>query len=413
MAENTQNSSFGTGIAYYMGGKGDAMRTYLELLRKKANPAVQVNTKPEHLLSREARVDRLGKTVAEGVCQKQSRQYVVSRIMQQNPKLEDIHEKRDAIKQILLDPLYLVLEPDRGSDKKVIANLRKRIRAASIDKAQRTLKTEYKGRPRKPSIQEDPKVMKKHRDEIKEGTYKYEKVKGGILFVDGPSATDIRQGDIGDCYFVAALSAVADANPEFIKDMITDNGQGVYTVRFFKNGKPIYVKVDGDLPQTESGRLIYGRSTQKNELWVSLVEKAYAKLKGSYQKIGHGGYTQNVLSALTGKEATSYKHKYKSTGKLWSILSNAVRKNWPITVETHGNSKKKIYNKNNLVGWHVYTVIDVVEEQGKRYVVVRNPHGKREWNGDGADKVNDGIFKIPIEDYKKYFRETSIVKKSI
>ena len=66
-----------------------------------------------------------------------------------------------------------------------------------------------------------------------------------------------------------------------------------------------------------------------------------------------------------------------------------------------------------LVARHVYTVVGVAEENGKRYVVVRNPWGHGEWKGEGSDGNPDGIFKIPIEDYKKLFSCTDITKKAV
>ena len=56
---------------------------------------------------------------------------------------------------------------------------------------------------------------------------------GNPLFSNsGPTADDIFQGGTGDCYFMARLSAIADKNPEIIKKMVVDLGDGTYAVRF-------------------------------------------------------------------------------------------------------------------------------------------------------------------------------------
>jgi len=100
------------------------------------------------------------------------------------------------------------------------------------------------------------------------------------LFPHDPSPNDISQGQLGDCYLVSSLSAIAMQNPRAIKDAMRDNGDGTVTVRFFQRKPaegmeaghddvftPVYVTVDKIAPKT-SGAL--------NSLWVQMFERAYA-----------------------------------------------------------------------------------------------------------------------------------------
>jgi calpain-15 len=66
------------------------------------------------------------------------------------------------------------------------------------------------------------------------------------VFVDDPTPDDINQGALGDCYFLSALSVLAE-HPRRIKRIFkTDrvNEQGVYGVNVTKNGVPITVVLD-------------------------------------------------------------------------------------------------------------------------------------------------------------------------
>lgn len=144
-------------------------------------------------------------------------------------------------------------------------------------------------------------------------SYTYQAVSGS-LFQNGISADDIKQGQVGDCYYLATLSSIALEKPSYIQDMFIDNGDNTFTVRFFNSGVADYLTVDRFLP-TSGGNLVYasqGRSATNtgNELWVALAEKAYAQLaesgwsrgsgaSNSYSAI-EGGWMDDVMEQVTG-----------------------------------------------------------------------------------------------------------------
>ena len=85
------------------------------------------------------------------------------------------------------------------------------------------------------------------------GGYAYQAY-AGQLFVNGAAYTDIRQGQVGDCYLVASFGAVAKSDPGAISSMFMDNGDNTYTVRFYRsNGAADYVTVDRQLPTLSWG----------------------------------------------------------------------------------------------------------------------------------------------------------------
>jgi len=130
----------------------------------------------------------------------------------------------------------------------------------------------------------------------------------GSISPDGISPDDIDQGSLGDCYFMAALSTVAQQHPEVIRNAIKDNGNGTYTVTFNRDGRPVQVTVDAEFPVGEdldgnpTNTPAYAKTgSRADELWPMIMEKAYAQLQGnSYQKID-GGWPEKAVELITGR----------------------------------------------------------------------------------------------------------------
>ena len=76
-------------------------------------------------------------------------------------------------------------------------------------------------------------------------------------------------------------------------------------VRFCKNGEWVNVIVDDFIPCLESDRMPVFSRTTDNSLWVMIIEKAYAKLHGSYLAL-RGGFCHEALSDLTGCPTMHY-----------------------------------------------------------------------------------------------------------
>ncbi len=187
----------------------------------------------------------------------------------------------------------------------------------------------------------------------------------GNLFNGVPSRADTRQGMLGDCYFIAAIASIADRNPDAVRNMFIDNGDGTYTVRFFSSGSSgytaDYVTVNRRLPAYSNGQLGYsgfGQSISQTSttLWIALAEKAYAQwnetgLSGRdgtnrYSAI-EGGWMWYVNAQVLGADST-YAY-FSSSAK--STLVNALSASQAVTLGTWPNA-----STGGLYGSHAYIV---------------------------------------------------------
>ncbi|MCA2980194.1 MAG: hypothetical protein INH41_28750 [Myxococcaceae bacterium] len=249
--------------------------------------------------------------------------------------------------------------------------------------------------PPSPRDLADPAVLTKHTTDTS-----WKPVQGGTLYVDGISADDVLQGSIGNCYLVAALSSLAHANPDIIKNAIKDNGDNTFTVRFFEGGRPVNVTVDGDQATSASGTGRYAKSRDSKELWVGLIEKAYAQWKGGYEAIGNGGLAGSVMTALTGR-GTGWSSTTGNLDVLYTQVQRGAQTNKPMAAPTFGKDSGVDYTGTGVYAWHMYSVLGASEENGTKYIQLRNPWGRSEHGSDGKD---DGIFKMKLEDFAKLYQ---------
>ena len=128
------------------------------------------------------------------------------------------------------------------------------------------------------------------------------------IFRDGIEPNDIKQGALGDCYFLAVLSSMAEI-PKRIEALFYTkeiNDAGIYLVKFFINGNETPVTIDDYLPCKKNGGPAFAYS-KNGELWVSLLEKAWAKLHGTYARM-EGGLPSFACSHLVGVPSENIFH---------------------------------------------------------------------------------------------------------
>ena len=235
--------------------------------------------------------------------------------------------------------------------------------------------------------------------------------------------TDIKQGSIGNCYFLSALSVLAEHSLRITKLFITDqvNDSGVYGIYFNKNGAWVTVLIDDFFPCLGPDNGPAFSVSNESELWVLMLEKAWAKVHGCYERIEQGE-TKEVLRDLTGAPCVVLR---TDDADAWERLLDAEAKRYLITASA-GNTKSSLalMEEMGLIAQHAYAVLDVRQEvtpRGKvRLLQLRNPWGNCDWSGDWSvssplwtddlrRKLNSpssqthGLFWISFEDFSTYF----------
>jgi len=255
------------------------------------------------------------------------------------------------------------------------------------------------------------------------------------LWVDCAVPNDIIQGQIGDCYFLAAAATLCPHNIRglFVEERYFD--EGLVAVQFFKNGEWLDVVIDTRIPCRDDEpefvtRPVFVTRPQKKEFWMIMLEKAYAKLHGSYEMLD-GGRMEDALQDMTGCPPASvgladlFKDARNSDESLRKVKAMHL-----LQQTAHGRRLQGAQNEagateqamgQGLLAGHAYSITSVHRTRsGEVLVCLRNPWGQGEWEGAWADNdtrrwtkelqkemkfINavDGTFFMSISDFANKF----------
>uniref|UniRef100_A0A669PLT8 Calpain-3 n=1 Tax=Phasianus colchicus TaxID=9054 RepID=A0A669PLT8_PHACC len=246
---------------------------------------------------------------------------------------------------------------------------------------------------------------------------------------------DICQGELGDCWFLAAIACLT-LNKKLLCRVIPhdqsfiQNYAGIFHFQFWRYGDWVDVIIDDCLP-TYNNQLVFTKSSQRNEFWSALLEKAYAKLHGSYEAL-KGGNTTEAMEDFTGGVTEFYEIK-DAPKDIYKIMKHAIARGslMASSIDTIMPMQYETRMSCGLVKGHAYSVTAVEETMFKgekiRLIRLRNPWGQVEWNGPWSDKseewnfikeeekirlqhkiVEDGEFWISFEDFMRHFTKLEI-----
>uniref|UniRef100_A0A3Q3QHL1 Calpain 9 n=1 Tax=Monopterus albus TaxID=43700 RepID=A0A3Q3QHL1_MONAL len=255
------------------------------------------------------------------------------------------------------------------------------------------------------------------------------------FIVGGADRTDICQGQLGDCWLLAAIASLTLKSDAMARVIPADQDfdsryAGIFHFQFWQHNRWLDVVVDDRLPSVRN-KLIYLHSASLNEFWSALLEKAYAKLNGSYEAL-KGGSTLEAMEDFTGGVGEMYETK-NSPSNLFTIMKKALDRGSMMgcSIDITSSAESEAKTTTGLVKGHAYSITGLEEVsfrgQTVQLVRIRNPWGQVEWNGpwsDGsrewdyigkADKdrlqqisSDDGEFWMEFGDFKKNYDKVEL-----
>ncbi|KYQ58641.1 Calpain-7 [Trachymyrmex zeteki] len=224
----------------------------------------------------------------------------------------------------------------------------------------------------------------------------------------------IKQTVISDCSFVASLAVSAQYEKKFGRRLITSiiypknkskepiyNPFGKYMVKLHINGIPRKVIIDDLLPVSRYNQLLCSYSSNRGELWISLLEKAYMKVMGGYN---FPGSNSNIdLHALTGwiPERWAIRPNEVDFNKdnLFDVLLLRLHKGDVLVTVATGELSDLDADRTGLVPSHAYAVLDVRKINvhliflkmyfnninGERLLQLKNPWSHLRWRGNYSE----------------------------
>ena len=204
------------------------------------------------------------------------------------------------------------------------------------------------------------------------------------LFSD-PSPKDVIQGELGTCWFLSALALLAEKPFLLLNCIISQkyNPIGVHQVRLCRRGEWIVVNIDDYLPCDKQNQLVfsYGR---KRQFWVPFMEKALAKLYGSYEAVARGACAEG-LQTLTGEPCEVMYLQMSSSSNsssksdingvshqigahdnnpfmIWKKIIVSRKLGYLMTTLCYNeNLRFDTFNKVGLLNRHIYSILDARE----------------------------------------------------
>uniref|UniRef100_A0A8B9MT55 Calpain 10 n=1 Tax=Accipiter nisus TaxID=211598 RepID=A0A8B9MT55_9AVES len=263
------------------------------------------------------------------------------------------------------------------------------------------------------------------------------------LFSNNLQDVQVKQGILGDCWFLCACVALQKSKyllnkviPPGQPSWTDESYQGCFTCRVWQFGHWVEVTIDDRLPCL-GGKLCFSQCQTEDLFWLPLLEKAYAKVHGSYEQLW-AGQVADALVDLTGGIAERWTLKGPERNmekeKTGMVLEKAVFRRLMNLKEQCVISCSVLSSRqgaSELGEFHAFIVIDMLsvsEVSGKEIFLlrIRNPWGRRCWRGPWCEggqgwsqldpvvasellsQIQEGEFWVDEEEFFREFDEVTM-----
>ena len=249
------------------------------------------------------------------------------------------------------------------------------------------------------------------------------------LFEGELNTKNITLGKVSSPYFFPTISAIADYPGLISKIFITKeyNPDGFYSLILFIDGEYQIIFVDDYFPCLKGTNIPYFSKTNNFELWPMLLEKAWAKVNGSYVN-SLSGWPNDVFRTFTGFCCEDINHEEETAEKIWEKIKKVKDNNGIICSSAKSDDEINDYG---LIPGVTYSLLNAEEvnddKYGKLYLLkLRNDLGKSDWVGDWSEnspfwtdnirnqipkekmELKEGEFFISLDDFMKLFSRTDL-----
>lgn len=225
------------------------------------------------------------------------------------------------------------------------------------------------------------------------------------LFSDGVNEGSLQVTSESGNWYLSALAILTRAGNKNLEKMFVAKypQYGIYQCRFYKDGDWCIVTIDDRIPCTEDNTPAFARSRDSNEFWVPLLEKAYAKLYGSYSAIQSGSIGE-ALRDFTGEPVEEIDVLYSQ--ELWDILKLYTEESWIMGCTSMLETAPRVSDL-GIIKNHTYNIIRCLEVGEFKLLELRNPWGEFSWKGrwsEGSRQWNDQL----LQDISPDFQDTNV-----